>query len=560
MVTGWADLMLVAADASSPIGWFAVAAGFGAGLALFMYGLRELTEALQRLAGDRLRAVLSRLAGNSISGLLTGAGVTAVLQSSTVTTVVAIGFVAAGQMTSRQAIPIVLGANVGTTVTAQVISLDINTWAFVLLAFGAFGVLRARRWAAASRVMFGLGLLFIGMQLMADAMAPLRDSQAVVDTMARLDIAAFGVVVGAVYSALVRSSSATAALAITMSSERIIGLEAGVALVIGANIGTCFTAVLAAAGRSAAAKRVAGAHVAINVIGALLWVGFIGQLADLAVAVSGAGDVARQLANAHTIFNLSVAVVLLPFVGMLARILDRLFPDPVEESAAVASALDPGLLDTPSLALSAVRVEASRLARHLADAVMPATDIAVSGSWDELAQIVRADEMVDRRYREIVEYLTTLAQSGLDRRQTDELFVLLEIVDDLESLRDVLEVNLATLGRRRLERSTVLGERAVAQVRELGALVTANLRSVADAIGSNSTEVAEQVRAAKADVNRTIARTFADQATRLVDSGSRELAPYALERDLIEALRRVFHYTRRIAATQMAGRVDDPSR
>ncbi len=546
----------------SSISWFAVVAGFAAGLALFMYGLRELTEALQRLAGDRLRAVLSRLTGTAISGLLTGAAVTAVLQSSTVTTVVAIGFVAAGVMTSRQAIPIVLGANVGTTVTAQVISLDINTWAFVLVAFGAFGVLRARRWVAGSRVMFGLGLLFVGMQLMAEAMGPLRESQVVIDAMARLDIAVLAVIVGAVYSALVRSSSATAALAITMASQRLIGLEGGVALVIGANIGTCFTAVLAAVGRSAAAKRVAGAHVAINVIGALLWVGFVGRLADLATAVSGTGDVARQLANAHTIFNISVAVILLPFIGLLARVLDRLFPDPPEDLAAaeVRSALDPGLLETPSLALGAVRIETARLARHLADAVMPAAEVAVAGSWDELAQIARADEVVDQRYRHIVGYLTSLGQAGLDRRQTDELFVLLEIVDDLESLGDVLEVNLVTLGRRRLERSTVLDERAIDQVRGLGEVVAANLRTVANAIGSNSDELAARVRGAKADINRTIARTFADQANRLVDSGSRELAPYALERDLIEALRRVFHYTRRIAATQLAGRVDDPTR
>lgn len=555
-------MLFAIADTTSSIAWFAVAAGFSAGLALFMYGLRELTEALQRLAGDRLRAVLARLVGTPLAGVMTGAMVTAVLQSSTVTTVVAIGFVAAGVMTSRQAIPVVLGANIGTTVTAQVISLDINTWAFVLVAFGAFGVLRAKRLATAARVMFGLGLLFIGMQIMADAMAPLRENALVVNAMTRLDVAVFGVIVGALYSAAVRSSSATAALAITMASQRLIGLEAGVALVIGANVGTCFTAVLAAAHRSSAAKRVAGAHVAINVIGALLWIGFIDQLAALAVTISGSGDVARQLANAHTIFNISVALALLPFVGVLASVLERIFPDPPPDSAQqpIVSPLDPGLLDTPTLALAAARLEVGRVAKQLADAVMPSIETALSGNWDELSEMVRADDEVDQRCRSAVEYLTSVGQAGLDRRQTDELFMLLEIIDDLESLGDVLEINFVMLGRRRLERAISLDEHAIEQVRQLAAAVTTTVRLMAVAIDRDQREPALQVRAAKPHINRIVAGAFVDQATRLVDSGSRELGPYALERDLIEALRRVYYYTKRIAATQRAGRVEDPDR
>ncbi len=544
------------------ISWFGVIAGFAGGLALFMFGLSELTDALQRLAGDRLRAVLSRLTINRATGALTGALVTAILQSSTVTTVVAVGFVSAGVLGSVQAISIVLGANVGTTVTAQVISLDINTWALVLVALGVYGVLAARRWQASARVMFGLGLLFIGMQVMAEAMAPLRDNDSVIEALSQLQIPALGVLVGATYTALVRSSSAATALAITLAAQGLIELEAGVAIVIGANVGTCITAVLAAWGRSAAAKRVAAAHVFINIFGALLWIGFIGNLADLSERVSGDLGVARQLANAHTIFNLSVTLVMLPLLGMLVRFVDRLFPDPPPDSLQipVVSALDSGLLGSPSLALTAARIEIGRLAADLATAVEPATEVAISGSWDQLAGLSRQDDVVDQRYRKIIEYLTKIGQADLSERRTDELFMLISITDDLESLGDVLEQHFVTLGRRRLERSIRLDANAVDRIRELASVVAQRAHDLAHAIAVNDRDTAQQVVDAKDSINTMLARAFVDQAERLVDQGSRDLAPFALERDLLEASRRVYYFTKRAAASQAAGRINDPTR
>lgn len=546
------------------IAWFPLVAGFLGGLGLFLYGLDRLTEALTRIAGDRMRTVLAKLTTNRVSGALTGAAVTAVVQSSTVTTVVAIGFVSAGVMASVQAISVVLGANVGTTITAQIISFDVNTWAFVLVAIGTLGMLSARRerWRPQAQAVFGLGLLFVSMQLMAAAMSPLRDSPGFIDLMEWLGAPVLGMLVGAVYSALVRSSSATTALAITMATQELITLEAGVAIVIGANIGTCVTAVLAAIGRPPAAKRVAAAHVTINVAGGLAWIGFTGQLAALGrLLAGGSEDVARQLANAHTVFNVSVAVVMLPLLGILVRWLDRQIPDPpADEVRDVPSALDSGLLGTPALALSGARIELGRLCEGLAARVAPSAETAITGSWSDLTELTRADDEVDRRYREVVEYLTDVGQGDLSQRRTDELFLLLSVADDVESLGDVLEINLVTIGQRRLERSITLDAAAMSNVRELAGAVTIAVETLAAALLESDTDRARDVVAMKPGVNALLARAFSQQAHRLVERGTTDLESFSIERDTLEALRRTYYFAKRASASLVAGKITEPAR
>lgn len=553
-----ATLLAAASASADGIDWFPLVAGFAGGLGLFLLGLRELTDALKQIAGDRLRAALSRLTTNRFTGALTGAIVTAIVQSSSVTTVVAVGFVSAGVLGVAQAVSVVLGANVGTTITAQVISLDIDTWAFVLVAVGALGSLTIRRdrWRPRALALLGLGLVFIGMQVMSSSMAPLRESEGFLDLMVRLEAPLLGMLAGAVFCAVVQSSSATTAVAIALASEGLITLEGGVAVVIGANIGTCVTAGLAAIGRPRPAVRVAVAHVTINLLGALVWVAFVGTLTELARDLTSSGDAARQLANAHTLFNVSVAVAFLPFLGPLTRVLERLVPDrPSDRSA---SALDPALLDAPGLALAAVRVELGRLGDEVSDMVESAAQITTSGTWRDLATLAREDDDVDDRYRRVVEYLTELGQEQLTEDQTDELFALLAAADDIENIGDVVEVNLARLGQRRIEQSIRLDAASMRHIGDVAAEVARAVRRMAQAVGSDDDEAARDVVAMKVGLETLLTRAFSHQADALVRGGSRSLQAFALERDILESLRRIFDFAKRTSTAQLVDRATAP--
>ena len=333
------------------------------GLAIFLLGLERLTESLRLIAGTRMRTVLRRLTANKFLGALTGAGVTAIIQSSSVTTVLVVGFISSGLMTLSQSIGVIMGANVGTTVTAQIIAFDLSRWALAIVATG-FGVSffskkdDRRTWGV---LVMGLGLVFFGMGLMADAMEPLRSYQPFIDFMARMENPILGIAAAAVFTALVQSSSATTGVVIVLAAQGLITLEAGIALILGANIGTSVTAQLAAMGKPREAQQAAMVHTLFNVIGVVIWIPFIGLLST--VVDSAGGGLARQIANAHTIFNVANLGLFIWFSDQLANLVQRLLPlRPEEDRRVRARYLDRQLLRTPPLALDRARLELLRAA------------------------------------------------------------------------------------------------------------------------------------------------------------------------------------------------------
>ncbi|NND83908.1 MAG: Na/Pi cotransporter family protein, partial [Acidimicrobiia bacterium] len=262
-----------------------------------------LAESLRLMAGGRLRRLLTRFTDNRVMGAITGAGTTAIIQSSSVTTVLVVGFVSAGVMTLSQAIGVILGANVGTTITAQIVAFKVTDYALGAVALGFFLQFVAKTPAKKARgqALLGLGLVFFGMSLMGDAMRPLREYEPFVDLMIAMENPIVGIAIGAGFTALVQSSSATTSIVIVLAAEGLIGLEAGIALVLGANVGTSVTALLAAIGKPRLALRAAYVHSLFNVLGVVLWLPFLGLLATWTSALSD--DTAREIANAHTIFN-----------------------------------------------------------------------------------------------------------------------------------------------------------------------------------------------------------------------------------------------------------------
>lgn len=533
---------------------FALTAGLLGGLGLFLLGLRQLTDSLKRLAGDRLTTLIGRFTSSRAKAVGAGIAVTAVVQSSSITTVLAVGFVAAGAMTFVQSVGVVLGANVGTTITAQTIAFDIGTWALTLVAVGALGLVFARssRIEVRASALLGLGLVFFGMQVMSTAVEPLRESEVFLDAMARFTNPALGIAAGAVATALLQSSSATTAMVITLASQGLVSLPAGAAIVVGANVGSCVTAGLAAIGKPAAAKRVAAFHVLVNLLGAAVWVFFLDQLIDLADAITpgseGGAAAARQLANAHTIFNVSVMLALFPLAGRLAALVERLVPDhePVDEPL-----LDRQLLETPSLALAAVRYELASLGDVAVDMVQRSVDATLFGTRATLDALAATDDEIDRRYRSVVAYLSDLGHQPLSASQADELVALVSAADSLENIGDIVETNLVGMGRRRLDAQVGHRPERVAIIRDVHEAVVTALRDTVHSLLEPDDQTAVAVLDRKADLNTQIDRAVTGFVRDLDGGDGRAVLAHTLEVDVVEALRRVYDITRRLARARL---------
>lgn len=531
----------------------AMLAGLAGGVALLLFGLDQITSALRSIAGDRLRVLLARVTSNRWLGVTTGAITTAVVQSSSATTVLVVGFVSAGLMTLVGSLGVILGSNVGTTITAQVVAFDVVEWALAIVAVGfvVMTVARADRVEGWGRAVFSLGLVFVGMGAMGAAMEPLRDDAGVVALLTGLAPAA-AALAGAGFTALVQSSSATTVLAIVLASEGLLTLEAGTAVVIGANVGTCVTAMIAAIGRTPDAKRAAVAHVLFNVVGAAVWLILLEPLVDLAEMVSptggtGPSDVPRQLANAHTIFNVANVVLFVWFLTPLAAVLRRIVPDRVEAiPVSTPRHLDPELFGTPALALAAAKREVGRLGDLVVDMVRRAPAAVLAGPRYELERLRESDADVDELYDHVIAYLARLSQEELGEVESHEVLRVLEAANGLESIADLVETNIVELGEHRLDVGVRPAESTRVLLEGLFLTVTDTVGDAVRAVVDDDEDAGERVQAGKADLNRRLARTRARQAARLPATQRDRRVMYAIETDLIEVVKRIEYLARRI--------------
>jgi phosphate:Na+ symporter len=340
------------------------------GLAIFLHGLGLAREGLQVVAGEKLRTLLFAVSRNRVVGLVSGAVVTTIVQSSTAVTVMLVGFAASSLMTLPQAMAVVLGADIGTTVTVQLIAFRLTPYALLLVALG-FALrffTRKRRVRYGGEAVMGLGLLFFGLKLMSDATLPLRGSPLFGTVLAHLSTTPFaGLAAGAAATLLMQGSAPTIGLLIALATSGSMSMAAAAPLVLGANIGTTLTPIVAAAGQAPAGKRVAFAHALFKLLGVAAFLPFIGAFTRLAERT--APDVARQIANAHSIFNLCTALAFLPFVGVGARLISRLYPDDGGRERFGPRYLDPRAIESPALAFGNAQREFLRMADIVADMV-----------------------------------------------------------------------------------------------------------------------------------------------------------------------------------------------
>jgi phosphate:Na+ symporter len=366
------------------IEWFESSIGLFGGLALFLAGLDQLTEGLKMAAGDALKNVLQKLTTNRVMGVITGAFVTGILNSSSVTTVLVIGFVTVEIMTLQQSVAVIMGANIGSTVTAQLLAFNITKYALLPVAIGFFMTFTSKQDKIRyyGMMLMGIGMVFFGMGVMSEAMAPLRTYAPFIDFLEQMKNPLLGILAGAVFTGIVQSSAATVGISIALATEGLLSLPAGIALALGANVGTCVTALLAALGKPVEAVRAAMVHVLFNIIGVLIWLPFLAYLADISIAISPvaegltgmekmAYEVPRQIANGNTFFNVANVFIFIFFAPLFAKAATKLVPEKVEKKEVIISPkyLNEDALAMPSTALTNVSFESIRSIELIKDMV-----------------------------------------------------------------------------------------------------------------------------------------------------------------------------------------------
>ena len=521
------------------------------GLALFLYGMEKMTDGLKAAAGQQMNTLLAKLTGNRILGALTGAIVTAVIQSSSVTTVLVVGFVSAGLMTLVQAVGVIFGANVGTTVTAQIVAFNTTALAMPLIAIGFVmgfvwkeGV--ARHYGA---MLLGLGLLFYGMGAMGEAMSPLRTNQRFAELLQSLQNPVLGMLAGAVFTALVQSSSATIGLAVVMATQGLLSLPAGIAILFGAKIGTGITAVLAGIGKPQDAKRAAVVHVLFNVLGAALWLPFIPQLAAIAQAVSPlaadlqgverlAAEVPRQIANAATIWAVANTVIFLPFVAWFAKLATRIVPDrAVEQKELIRPRfLDDEVLQVPAMALERARMELGHMA-ELTDEMLARTKSAfATGDPCDLSQ--PGDQVLVLR-EAVLDYLTHIVRNGLSDSEATEYVRLVAAAGEIEAMSTAISRELAPLVRALKDADITPSKDTAALLQQLLQTIQETARSGLRALVESDEQAAQSVVAKRGAILDLTADLQRQLASRLAQDDPKRLMKHRLQLEVVDRLRRI---------------------
>lgn len=439
------------------ISWGLLVIGLLGGLAFFLYGMEKMSEGMKKSAGNRMRTILAALTRNRFIALLVGAFVTMFIQSSSATTVMLVSFVQANLMSFAQSTGVILGAGIGTTITAQLIAFKLTDYALLMIAVGfalrLFG--RSESAKGIGDVVFGFGILFYGMKIMSQAMAPLRSFPVFIDFLKGLENPLLGILVGTVFTALIQSSSAFTGILIVLAQQGLITLEAGIPMIFGANIGTCITAGLASIGTSREAKRVALAHMMFKVGGVLLFIFWIPAFAELTRNMTQAmgSGAARQIANAHTIFNLGLSAFFLPFTTFFANLITRILPDKKEDKdlRIITWHLVESQITTPAIALDLARTEIARMAKLLGrmQRAIIIPFLSDEPRRDEffpqlslLDGVEMREEKINFLQEKITDYLVQVARQELTDEQSKEVYGMISMVKDMESLGDLIHRNM----------------------------------------------------------------------------------------------------------------------
>ncbi|WP_201750373.1 Na/Pi cotransporter family protein [Senegalia massiliensis] len=436
------------------------------GLALFLYGMNMMGMGLQKVAGDKMKSLISILTKNRFIGVFVGALVTILIQSSSATTVMVVGFVNAGIMNLSQAIGIIMGANIGTTFTAQLIAFKLTDLAPLVITIGVAIWLftSTKKYKEIAEVLIGFSILFMGMDFMKEALSPLQESQVFVDILSNLENPVLGLLAGFGLTVAVQSSSASMGLLLALASQDLITLEMALPILYGENIGTCTTALLSSIGASKTAKRAAIMHLLFNIIGTLLFM-IILHIPIEYIVTNISDDPQRRIANAHTIFNITNVLIQLPFAGFIVMAAKKLVRGEDAEVAGLKY-LDSRIIETPSIAVGMASREVLRMGKIVKENLNTAKKAFYNNDEKLTIKVFEEEKRINQLERDITEYLAELTRASLTYEQHGTLTTLLNTVNDLERVGDHAD-NMAELAQYRIDNKVKLSDSALDELHKM---------------------------------------------------------------------------------------------
>lgn len=474
------------------------------GLALFIFGMNFMSEGLQKAAGEKMRHILKILTQNPLMGILVGAVVTAVLQSSTATTLMTVGFVSAGLMSLRQAIGVIMGANIGTTITAWLVSIKLNEYAFHILAIGfiIYFFSKNERVKFFGQIFFGFGMLFVGLNIISAAMEPLSGSSEIQSLMANVsNNRLLGVVIGAIVTAVLQSSGAVIAvlqkMALTTTPDGLplVTMTAAIPLVLGSNIGTTLTTILASIGTNLNAKRTALVHVLFNLFGSILFLFFVPQevwLVEQMVGTITPEKMDMAIADFHTLFNTLNTIILLPMISLLEKIVCTIYRGEELSVDTTLSDIDPKVFSTPTIAMNLAVNELKRMCKYVQDMVATARESIVTLNISAVEETFKLEDIIDTLRREVVDFLSKILSQSLTPGQSIRLTGLMRIAHDIEKMGDNCK-DISEIAQTMITMKTVFSEAALSEINEAFGdieMITADMRK---ALENSDMEAAQNV-------------------------------------------------------------------
>ncbi|MGH7849061.1 MAG: Na/Pi cotransporter family protein, partial [Thermodesulfobacteriota bacterium] len=447
-------------------------------------------------------------------------------------------------------------------ITAQLIAFNVTQYALLPIAvgFAMQFVSKTEKIRIYGGIVMGIGLVFFGMGVMSDATHPLRTYQPFIDIMKEMSNPLLGISAGLIFTALVQSSAATIGIVIVLASQGAITLNAGIALVLGANVGTCMTAILAAIGKPAPAKQAAAAHVLFNIIGVIIWIPFIGYLASVVEAISPvhanlvgterlAADTPRQIANAHTLFNVANTFIFIGFTTSFARLIKHFIPERPEVLPEYARPkyLNDAFLETPALALENIRLEAVRLGEYLEELTETARPAILHGNKEDLDKIVSREKELRMLHDAITDYARRLYSMEMKSEEKRRLEALGTVINNLQHIGETIAVNMVTIGRERLERRFTHSEETIRRFGPYTSKVLEGFHLALKALDQKDTELARRVVEMKPDVQKLADETLEHLTLRLVSDDPNRAVLYRVESQFIELIQRIYYFARMIA-------------